>query len=349
MLEATPLPARPRRVAVVGAGYFAPFQLDGWQRLAGVELVALCDLDAGRRQALGDRFQLRKLYEDCSAMLAAERPDVLDIITPPPTHAALCALAFERGIDVICQKPLAPTLAEAEQLVAAAHSAGCRLIVHENWRFQPWYREVYRLIAAGQLGDRIHRLSFRLRTGDGWPADAYLARQPYFRSMPRLLIYETGIHFIDTFRYLAGEVVRVYARLQRLHPELVGEDAGLVVFDFANGATGLLDANRYNEPNTDDPRYTFGTLLLEGSAGSLRLYEDGRLTLQPLGEAESAVDYQPPRRNFAGDCVFAAQQHFLQALVTGQPAETEGQAYLRNLYIQEAIYRSAHTGQSVEL
>jgi predicted dehydrogenase len=97
----------------------------------------------------------------------------------------------------------------AREIVANAAAANVRFMVHENFRFQPWHREIKRLINAGAIGDKMHSLHFRTRMGDGWGEDAYIPRQPYFRDYPRLLVYETGIHFIDTFRYLAGDISRV--------------------------------------------------------------------------------------------------------------------------------------------
>ncbi len=329
------------RVACVGAGYFARFHVEAWRRIPEVELVALCDLDRERARKLGGRFGVQALYDDFSRMLLSEAFELVDIITPPETHADLCRQAFAAGRHVICQKPLAPTLTEATGMVAAARRHGRRLLVHENFRFQPWYRQIRALLEEGALGEQLHGLYFRMRTGDGWGPDAYLDRQPYFRTMPRLLIYETGIHFIDTFRYLAGEVRAVYADLQRLNPVIAGEDAGLMVLDFEGGARAVWDANRYNEPAGGDPRYTFGELTVEGSGGALRLYLDGRLTLQPLGGAEQPIDYEHRNVHFAGDCVFATQRHLIEALRHGRPAETEGAAYLRNLVIQEGVYESS--------
>ena len=83
--------------------------------------------------------------------------------------------------------------------------------------------------------------------GDGWGENAYIPRQPYFRDYPRLLVFENGIHFIDTYRFLAGEISRVTAWLRRLNPVIKGEDCALIVFEFAGGALGEWDANRYNE------------------------------------------------------------------------------------------------------
>ena len=103
-------------------------------------------------------------------------------------------------------------------------------MVHENFRFQPWHREIKRQITAGAIGDRLHSLTFRSRMGDGWGEKAYLPRQPYFRDYPRFLVFENGVHFIDTFRFLAGEITRVSAWLRRLNPVIQGEDCALVVF-----------------------------------------------------------------------------------------------------------------------
>jgi len=167
-------------------------------------------------------------------------------------------LVTSLGKHVICQKPLADTLAEAESIVGTCVRAQKRFMVHENFRFQPWHREIKRQIEAGAIGDKIHTITQRMRTGDGWPEDAYLARQPYFRTMPRLLLHETGIHYIDVLRYLGGGVAEVFAKLRKLNPAIAGEDCALVLLDFASGGQGIIDGNRYNDANHPNPRYTFG-------------------------------------------------------------------------------------------
>ena len=200
---------------------------------------------------------------------------------------------------------------------------------------------------TAQIGDRLHSITVRTRTGDGWQSDAYMARQPYFREMPKFLIFETGVHFIDTFRSLAGEIEGVYASLRTLNSDIIGEDAGVVMFEFANGGQGMWDANRYNEPNCDDARFTFGEVLVEGSGGSIRLYPDGRLTIQRLGEPETVHAYDVVKKNFAGDCVFATQQHFVECLRNGTQFESSGTEYLKTLEVQEAVYQSAESGVPV--
>jgi len=333
----------------VGAGYFSRFHFDAWSRIPEVDLLAVCDRDPERARAAAEAHGIERRYADCREMLDAERPDFVDIIAPPQAHREICRIAAERGVHVICQKPLAPSIEEARRIVDAARAAGVRFMVHENFRFQPWHREIKRLLDAGAIGERLHSLAFRSRPGDGSGAGAYLGRQPYFRAMRRFLIHETGVHFIDTFRYLAGEVSRVHAVLRRLNPVIAGEDCGLLVFEFKGGAVGLWDANRWNESTADDPRYTFGDFLVEASGGAIRLAADGTLAVKPLGKPERLHEYRHERRGFGGDCVHATLRHFVERLLDGKPFETEGDEYLRTLAVEEAFYRSAREGTPVEV
>jgi predicted dehydrogenase len=337
------------RGVCIGAGYFSHFQYEAWRRIPEVAIVAFSNRDPVKAAAITRQFGLTKLYADYREMFDVEKPDFVDIITPPPSHAGICAEAARRGIHIICQKPLAPTLAEARALVADAAAHGVRLMVHENFRFQPWSREIRRQLDAGAIGDRLFSISFRSRMGDGWGPDAYIPRQPYFRDYPRLLVYENGVHFIDTYRYLAGEITRVTAWHRRLNPVIRGEDCALLVFEFAGGALGSWDANRYNETTAANPRYTFGEMLVEGNGGSLRLGTDSRLTLQRLGRPEVEISYARADVNFSGDCCYFTQRHFVERLLEGGPFETGGEAYLRTLAVQEAVYRSAAERRAVEV
>ncbi|HUG90126.1 MAG TPA: cyclase family protein [Planctomycetaceae bacterium] len=332
----------------IGAGYFSRYHLDAWRRIPEVEIAAVCDIDPGKAAQAAREFSLAGTWSDAAAALDAVQPDFVDIVTPPDTHLALVEQAARRGVAVICQKPLAPDDETACRLADVVDRSGIPFMVHENFRFQPWHREIKRLLEAGVIG-RLHSLSFRSRPGDGWRPDAYLDRQPYFREMPRLLVHETGVHFIDTFRFLAGEIEEAYAILRRLNRHVRGEDAGLLTLRFASGAVGVWDANRYNESTDPDPRYTFGEFLVEGDAGSIRLDPDGRLTVQPLGEPEREHPYAHERRGFGGDCVYFTQRHFVERLRSGQPFETHVADYLRTLAVQEAVYRSAEQNRPVRV
>lgn len=336
------------RGVCLGAGYFSRFQYEAWQRIPEVDIVALANRSVENARETAARHGIPRAYawSDLAAMLDAEKPDFVDIITPPETHLEAVRLAAARGLAIICQKPLAPTWDECVAVVETAQRAGVRFMVHENWRWQPWYREMRRQLDAGTLGE-LFSIAVRMRMGDGWPEDAYLARQPFFRTYPRLFVYETGVHFLDAFRYLGGEIASVYARLQKRNPAIAGEDAAQIVCGFAGGATALLDASRYNEADTADARYTFGTVRLDGSKGHLELDLEGNLTLKLLGQPSRRLDYPHTRQGFAGDCVYALQRHFVDRMADGAPFENTGEDYLKTSALVEACYRSHATGQVV--
>ena len=333
----------------VGAGYFSQFHFDAWQRLENVEITGICDVEKHKAEVVCKKYSFKNAYEDVAEMLQIENPDFIDIITPPETHLSLCQLAITNNAHIICQKPLAPSYAESVEIAKIAKDATVRMMVHENFRFMPWYREIKKLLDQKVVGEKLHTINLRMRMGDGWQEDAYMNRQPYFREMERLLIYETGVHFIDVFRYLGGEISQVYAKLRTRNKNIKGEDFAWVQLDFAQGALGFIDANRYNENTAEDPRLTFGSILIEGNKGSLRSYDDGKITVQLLGQEEVEHKYNFKRINFAGDCVFATQQHFVNCLLSGQPFENEVTDYLKNLEVQDAVYASNERGIAVEI
>jgi predicted dehydrogenase len=163
--------------------------------------------------------------------------------------------------------------------------------------------------------------------------------------MPRFLIHETAIHWVDTYRFLFGEISGVFARLRRLNPVISGEDAGYVIFDFTGGASGLFDGNRLNDHVSDNTRRTMGEMWLEGEGGVLRLDGHGRLWFKAHGQMEAEHHYDWQDRGFAGDCVYHTQAHLLAHFKDKQPLQNSARDYLRNIEIEEAIYRSAAGGQ----
>ena len=338
-------PRRLRGVSV-GAGYFSRFQHEAWRRIPEVVIVAVCDRAEETARAVQEQFAVANRYTSWTEMLDREQPDFIDIITPPNTHEEMCGYAARSGVHIICQKPLAPTMEEATRIVETVEASGVRFMVHENFRFQPWYRKIKEVQGEGTIGEFTH-IHLMTRLGDGWGERAYLDRQPFFRDYPRLLIYETGVHFIDTFRYLLGEVTRVYAHLRRLNPAIRGEDTGQLLLAFESGATALWDANRYNETEAANPRYTFGEIRVDGTGGHLIMDAAANIQVKKLGQPSSNLDYLHENRNFSGDCVYALQRHFVDCMLSDREFESTGRDYLKTLEVVFAAYDSASQGRVV--
>lgn len=333
------------RVACLGAGYFSQFHYQAWARIPRVALVGSANRNIEKAKATG-----LPAFSDAETMLAATRPDLLDIITPPETHFAAISAAIDAGVKtIICQKPFCLDLAQATRATTLAETAGVELIVHENFRFQPWYREMRNQIDIGALGD-VQQMTFRLRTGDGQGPLAYLDRQPYFQEMPKFLVHETAVHWIDTFRYLLGDINAVYADLRRLNPVMAGEDAGLILMSHTSGARACFDGNRHLDHAAKNHRLTLGEALLEGTKGTLTLTGDGALQLRKFGEGHATTilpeqDYH----GFAGDCVYTLQNHVISGLLDGTEIENRAHDYLRVIEIENAVYISAQQGRKLEL
>ncbi len=341
-------------VALIGAGYFAGFHAEAWSRNPETRLVGIADPEPGKAARLATLTQgptAEILATEDPAMLLADcAPDIVDIAAPPPAHLDLirAALAADPRI-VVCQKPFCASLEEARIAADLAAEAGVPLVVHENFRFQPWYRCIRETIVAGELGD-LYQITFRLRPGDGQGPDAYLERQPYFQHMERFLVHETAVHWIDTFRFLMGEPEAVSADLRRLNPAIAGEDAGAILFRFPEGRRALFDGNRLADHAAKNPRLTMGECLVEGSAATLTLDGFGTLRLRPRGETEaSAIGWNWPLDVFGGDCVYALQAHVVERILRGTPLENEVRAYLRNMEIEAAIYDAAASDRTVRL
>lgn len=330
------------RIAALGAGYFSQFHYEAWKRL-GVEVVGVCDNQKDRAHEIVSQYDFGQAYDDLEIMLQQTSPDLLDIIIPPAGHLAAIDITATANVHMICQKPFTTSLAEAEKAVSMARNAGVALIVHENFRFQPWYAEIKNRLDEGMIGDP-YQITFRLRPGDGQGDHAYLDRQPYFQKQPRFLVNETAVHLVDVFRYLFGEVKSVWADLRRLNPVIAGEDAGIFVCAFDNQRRALFDGNRLVDHIAENRRLTMGDMLLEGSAGAMRLDGDGGLFYRQHGSnKEMRIDYDWEDRAYAGDCVYRLQHHVVDHFMSNLPLQNCAEEYLNNLKIVEAIYRSNQT------
>lgn len=332
------------RVAIAGLGYFSQFHLSAWAAQPDVQLVGACDPTA--------RPELPcPCYDTLPALLAATQPDLIDIVAPPAAHAELIRASLADGRWIICQKPFARDLNEAQTLTKMAEAANTCLVIHENFRFQPWYRALKDFLASGQMG-QVYQARFALRPGDGRGAEAYLARQPAFQTMPRLLIHETGVHFIDLFRWLFGDVTSVYADLTRLNPHIKGEDSGVLIMDHVTGTRSIFDGNRLSDHIAENPRKTMGDLQVEGEGGTVTLDGTGALWFRPFGtQSVQAISnpYPVDDASFGGGCVAALIDHVAHAWQTGQTPDNVAGTYLDVVRASAAAYRSADTGQKIQL
>jgi predicted dehydrogenase len=333
--------------ALIGCGFFAVNQMHGWQDLADVEIVAICDRDPERLKIVGDQFGVARRYQSADEMFAAGGFDFVDIATTVGSHRALVELAASHKVPAICQKPFAPTLEDAKAMVAAADKAGIPLMIHENFRWQTPILAVKAVLDSGAIGTPFWgRVSFR----SGFDV---FSGQPYLAKGKRFIIEDLGIHSLDIARFLFGDASRMTARTRRINPAIAGEDVATMLLDHDNGVTSIVDVSYA----TKLPEEPFPQTLVEidGSAGTLRLGKDYRLTVHgPDGTAESIVapNLLPwasrPWHNIQ-ESVALIQKHWIERLALGQEPDTSGRDNLKTFALVEAAYLSAERGETVTL
>ncbi|MCI4663812.1 MAG: Gfo/Idh/MocA family oxidoreductase [Neomegalonema sp.] len=345
--------ASPVRVAIVGAGYFGRFHYDAWSRMPEVELVGMSvravEKAADVAAEYGAPGAPLPVFANPAEMATAVRPDIVDITAPPEAHLDIIRAVAPHAPYIICQKPFAGSTQGARQAIAHVAEHGGRIAVHEDIRFQPWNEEAKRLIEGGAVGE-LYQITFRLRPGDGQGPSAYLDRQPYFQQMPRFLVHETAVHWIDTFRFFMGEASGVFARLAKLNPVIAGEDAGVIYFDFEGGRRGVFDGNRLSDHIAENRRRTLGEMWIEGADGTLRLDGDGRIWLRRFG-ANQEVEHVFEWRDhlFGGDCVYRCNRAIMLDWLAARASPMEAGSYIRNQVIEDAIYESAESGRYVSV
>lgn len=321
------------RIGVIGCGQVSPHHFLAWQRCRNAEVVAASDPSIDRARQRAADFGFENVYASAEEMLDREKLDAVDVITPRETHADIVRLAATHGLPVLCEKPLCPTLDEAERLLAELGGA-VRVMVNENWRYRPYYTKIGEWIRAGRLGRVIHcRIALKRANllPDREGVVPALARQPFMAKEHRLLVAESLIHDLDVARSLMGDMTVIAARIGRACPAIIGEDIATVLLETAGGVTtvveGVLTAAGFHirAGNRIEICGTRCSVILEN--GLLRLIG---------AESEEHVYSEEEMRQV---CFDLAVQHFVDCLASGAPFWTSAEDQLSTLRIVEDTYR----------
>jgi D-apiose dehydrogenase len=335
------------RGGLIGCGFFSINHLHGWRDVEGASIVALCDRDPARLAIAGDQFGVARRYADAAQMLAEEKLDFVDIATTVASHRPLVELAARQGAAVICQKPFALSMADARAMVEACDAAGVPLMVHENFRWQSPIQALRVRIDGGVIGKPFWgRVSFR-------SAYDVFSGQPYLARGERFIIEDLGIHILDIARFLFGDVARLTARIARVNPAIRGEDVATMLLDHESGLSSIVDCS-YATRLAVEP-FPETLVEIDGALGSIRLGQGYEMRV--TGKRGSQMhDVSPRLLSWATrpwhniqESVQAIQQHWVDCLREGREPATSGRDNLKTLALVEAAYRSASSGQTIEM
>lgn len=347
--------AKTWKVGLIGTGFWSDKHLQAWSRIPGVQIMALCNRSEEKLRHAAAKYGVpeERLYANIDEMLARADIDIVDIVTGTETHLSFVTKAADAGKHIMCQKPFAASLAEAEEMVAHAKERGVRLMVTENWRWLEPFQTIKGVLDSGELGKiQVARYIHTDYYTPRMEPDAELP-QPFFRTMPKLLFYEMGVHWFDTWRFLFGTPKRLTAELTRVSDYIVGEDSGIVILGH-NDFYGFMDMSWATRQKLDQPLgervgpVHLEQFVIDGSAGTLKMYTDGKIAVvskdgseERIVKAKTWLDHEESHVRL--------QSHFIACLNDGTAFQTSGEDNMITLRMTFAVYDSAAEHKTISL
>jgi D-apiose dehydrogenase len=341
-------PMKPLRFAIFGTGFWSRFQLAAWRELKGADCVALYNRTRARAEALGREFGIAAVYDDPGELLAREQVDFVDIISDAGSHARLTRLAAEHGRAVICQKPMAATLRDAEAMVRFCGRKQVPFFVHENFRWQAPLRALHAELARGTIGR-----PFRARIDfiSGFPV---FKNQPFLAELEQFILTDVGSHTLDVARFLFGEARSIYCRTQRVHPGIKGEDVATIVLELHNGMHVTVNM-AYAGNALEREAFPETLVFVEAENGSAELAPGCELRITTRRGTLIRKTPPPfhawadPRYAVVHASIMPCNANLLAALQGRASAETTGEDNLKTVRLVFGAYASAARNKPVLL
>lgn len=337
------------RIALVGCGPISERHLLSWKNISEVEVVALCDRHQENLKQRTSEFGVKRTFKDFKKLLEEVDCDIVDVATRPYSHKELVFESAQAGKHILCQKPFAPTLKEAQEMIGVCEDKGVRFMICENWRWFIWFRVIKDILNSGEIGEvkYVRMISHSWSTIPKGKNPPLLLEDPqsYLRDMERLIIYEVGIHFADVFRFLFGDANSVYARTGKVSAQIAGEDLALIILDFGK-MYGIIDISWCSRESKQEQKSE--QMLIEGSKGSIILDEQGRIHI-----ATENGKINLPEYDWKGETKlqthFRLHRHFVEGILEGRPFETDAKDNIKTLEIALKSYDSAQNNKVVTL
>ena len=315
---------------------------------AGGELVAVYSRDQGRADAFAQRHGAHAAYSKLADLLSDSRVDGVFVCSPNALHAGHVDHAAGAGKHVLCEKPMATTIADGVRMVEASRSAGVKLGVAFNLRHHPAHIRAREIVAAGALGRVVvaqGQWAFGVRGRDGSPPRNALNQ---WWDAPELIggastMMGTGVHVVDLMRFVLGqEVIEVTAVTDGQTVDKPLEQIGCLTLRFSGGTLGQVTASRLLPDSRNDFRL-YG--ILGRFEGHHSLWEARTGRFETVSETVNETCEYPEELlpNYVAEI-----EDFQQAVATGREPAATGIDGLRIVEVTMAMIESARSGRSVK-
>ncbi len=340
------------KYALIGCGRISPNHIEAAKN-NHLDFVAMCDVNPEAMEEKAGRFGLEAVrrYTDYRELLEKEAPELVAIATESGKHAAIALDCIAAGCNVIIEKPIALSIADADAIIAAGEKAGVVVCANHQNRFNKSVRYMREALEAGRFGKLSHGAA-HVRWNRGKSYYDQAAWRGTWEQDGGCLMNQC-IHNIDLLRWFMGdEVEEVMAYTDQLaHPYLEAEDLGLALVKFSNGAYGLIEGTTNIYPkNLEETLYIFGDRGTAKAAGtSDNIIEEWRFAdgLDDPEEVKKRFSENPP--NIYGFGHTPLYANVIESIVTGRPPLVDARAGKRALELVLAIYKSAAEHRPVKL
>ncbi|MFC2023825.1 Gfo/Idh/MocA family protein [Chloroflexota bacterium] len=308
------------------------------------EVVAVGNLHTDSLQAMATDLRIPKIYDDFEVMARDEEIDAVVVALPNYLHAPVTIQMLEAGKHVLCEKPMAMSVAEAEEMIEASRRSGSKLMIAHMWRFDREVLWLRNLVASGTLGKVIKAKSHALWLYEGPQPDSWFAQRRFSGGGA---LADMGIHSIDTLRFVLGGArpTKVFANVGTHFEQIELEDTATLLIEFEGGVAALVEAGWYHLYGDGLEGYTqvYGT---KGYARAL----PSELHTHVEG-VWSVTDPVMPKRSQQCDLPMYQDQmdHFLTSILTDSQPSASGEDGLWAMRVLEAAYRSAESGEAVSI
>ncbi|MCA0252796.1 MAG: Gfo/Idh/MocA family oxidoreductase [Actinobacteria bacterium] len=327
------------RVGVVGLGFIGALHARAFAECPNAELVAVTDLDATRSSEISSRHACHD-YPDLETMLQKETLDAVAICSPDPTHRDVAVQAAQHGLDILLEKPIATTAADALAITQAVDAAGTRMMVAHLLHFDPRYAILKQSARRGELGEIVH-LHFR-RTNP---------RTNGRRLGGTSIFWYIGIHDFEMMLTCARATpVRAYAQaVSKINADIGCEDSVFATITFDNGAIGMIELSWALPENTALGINTYAEVVGTKAVGYVTVFDQGiSFYSDHAVRFPDALHWPEYNGQIQGDLRHEIQ-HFVDATLNGRPYVVETDTAIQSVKVVEACQESIRSGLPVDI
>ena len=340
-------PSKHFRVALVGCGRISANHFSAIEKIDGLSVSAVCDVVEQRAREAGERLGV-PWFTSYDAMLNGAAAEVVAVATPSGLHPAHGTLAARAGKHVVCEKPIAITLASADELVHACDSSGVKLFVVKQNRLNPPVQLLKRAMDKGRFG-KIYLANTTVR---------WARPQSYYDQAPWRGTWEfdggafmnQASHYVDLMQWLVGPVESVIAKTATLARRIEAEDTGVAVLRFRSGALGTIEVTMLTYPKNLE-----GSITILGEKGTAKIGGTAVNRVEKWEFADADPDdalVESSNTNPTSVYGFGHEGYYRNVLgvLRGEAIpDTDGRGGRKSLELILGIYESARTGREVPL